>query len=60
MTGLGGSWVDAQDATDRAAPDRLPACPGCGDLNEPRALNCESCGTRLYLINRELPGWEKR
>lgn len=27
----------------------LPTCPRCGDLNEPIARHCDSCGTQLLL-----------
>jgi hypothetical protein len=44
-----------QLATDRNAPDHLPACPRCGNLCGVMAVICVDCGSRLYLDDDHLP-----
>lgn len=37
---------------DRNLADRLPACPGCGDLCPHDAKRCPACGKKLRVDER--------
>lgn len=39
---------DLAHRVDLGAPDHLPTCGRCGDLNEVGEAFCAGCGNRLY------------